>query len=74
MTTKQHLENTYNIARCDVNMWAKAEHPIFKQVEDYVKRLEHNKETFTIGWLANKHVVVTTKHSIKDFYYLNSKD
>jgi len=74
MTAKFNDQNTYLIARCDVEMWAKAENALFKRVEDHVKRLEKNKEPFTIHWLINKNVVVTTKNSVKEFHYLEPKD
>lgn len=73
MTAKFNDQNAYFVARCDVEMWAKAENPIFMKVEDYIKRLEKNKETFNIYWLVNNDIVVTTKNSIKEFYYRKPK-
>lgn len=74
MTAKFNDQNTYLIARCDVEMWAKAENTLFKRVEDHIKRLEKNKETFIIHWLRNMDVVVVTKNSVKEFHYLEPNE
>lgn len=55
-------------------MWAKAEKTLFKRVEDHLKKLEKNKESFVIHWLKNKNIVVVTKSSTKEFHYLDPSE
>jgi hypothetical protein len=74
MTGTFNNENTYLIDRGDVAMWVKAEKTLFKRVEDHLKKLEKNKESFVIHWLKNKNIVVVTKSSTKEFHYLDPSE
>jgi len=74
MTSTFNNENTYIVSREDITMWAKAENILFKRVEDHLKKLEKNKESFVIHWLNNKNIVVVTKSSTKEFHYVNPSE
>ncbi len=63
-------QNAYIVSREDVALWAKAEKKLFKQVEEHIKKLEKSQEKFQILWLQNKDIVVKTKTSRKDFFYI----
>ncbi len=68
----KRLDNTdvYILHRDDVAMWAKAEKRIFKQVEEHIKKLEKSQEKFEVLWLENLDIVVKTKTSQKEFFYI----
>lgn len=63
-------QNVYIVSRGDIALWAKAENSFFKQIEEHLKKLEKNQETFEILWFPNKDITVKTKTSRKDFFYL----
>jgi hypothetical protein len=55
--------------------WAKYnERPLFKATADYILKLEKAKETYTINWLGNLSVIVTSSRGIKEFPYIMDEE
>lgn len=61
---------TLPLTKDSVQFWAKhSERYIFKQVNDYLNKLDKTKEQYTIEWLPSLNILVETKTSRKEFPY-----
>jgi hypothetical protein len=74
-TRPRGRDSNYYLDKETLLHWVKYnERPIFKATADYILKLEKANEQYTINWLGDLSIVVTSSRGIKEFPYKTIKD
>jgi hypothetical protein len=74
-TIPKGRDSNYFLDKETLLFWVKYnERPLFKATADYILKLEKVNEKYTINWLGDLSIVVTSSRGIKEFPYKTIQD